>query len=563
MADGGWKRPLQQASQVSETCPWGRENDDTWGVTMDLNELISGLGIRAVGATDGVRVCDITEDSRTAVPGSLFIARVGLKFDGRKSAGDAAECGAVAVLADTDDLELPRPPAPRPVVLVTDRVSETAAVLAERFYGEPSSKLALVGVTGTNGKTSIVTMTRALLQGVKPGAVRTGMIGTVEVDDGREVARASMTTPPAVELSRTLGSMVEAGCRAACMEVSSHALDQRRPDALRFAAAVFTNLTGDHLDYHKTTEAYLAAKRRLFELLPEDGVRVLNADDPASKAMDGPNARWCTARGDASAPWRVAMEAADPAGMTLAITTPGGEIRGRVGLVGEHNAMNVLQSVAAADAVLERLGVADAAERLAGLRAALPQVVAPRGRLERVSGPGDAVTVFVDYAHTDDALSRTLGAVRAVLPQGSRLTVVFGCGGDRDITKRPRMGKVAAELADRVVVTSDNPRSERPGVIVDQVLAGVPKEHKSRCTVQIHRGHAIRQAVMSAREGEVIVIAGKGHETEQISVDGAGQMMTRHFDDAEVAREFLRERRLRLTPPPAAPPPTGAGTGRA
>lgn len=509
---------------------------------MDLNELISGLGIRAVGATDGVRVCDITEDSRTAVPGSLFIARVGLRFDGRKSAADAAECGAVAVLADTDDLELPRPPAARPVVLVTDRVAEVAGVLAERFYGGPSSRLAVVGVTGTNGKTSVATMTRAILQGCR---VRTGLIGTVEVDDGREVAPAAMTTPPAVELSRTLASMVEAGCGAACMEVSSHALDQRRADALRFAVAVFTNLTGDHLDYHKTVEAYLAAKRRLFELLPPNGIRVLNADDPASDAMDGGGARWCSGNGDPRATWRVSVESADLAGMGLVIESPVGEMRGRVPVVGGHNAMNVLQSAAAADAVLERAGV-PADQRRAGIEGALRSVHAPRGRLQPVSGPGDAVAVFVDYAHTDDALERTLGAVRAVLPQGSSLTVVFGCGGDRDTSKRPRMGRVAAGLADRVVITSDNPRSERPSAIVDAVLAGVPKEHKARCTVQIDRGHAIRHAVMSARDGEVVVIAGKGHETEQISVDAAGNVVTRHFDDAEVARAVLRERRMRL-----------------
>jgi UDP-N-acetylmuramyl-tripeptide synthetase len=517
---------------------------------MDLNTLISGLGIRAVGATDGVRVCDITEDSRTAVPGSLFIARVGLKFDGRKSAADAAECGAVAVLADTDQFDPPLPRHDRPVVLVTGRVPEAAARLAERFYGDPTTKLQLVGVTGTNGKTSVATMTRAILQAfpVKgmggPSGVRTGLIGTVEVDDGREVAPAAMTTPPAVELSRTFATMVDAGCRAACMEVSSHALDQRRADALRFAVGIFTNLTGDHLDYHKTSEAYLAAKRRLFELLPPDGVRVLNADDRASDAMDGPNVRWCSGKGDPRATWRVSVESADLSGMVMVIESPIGVMRGRVPVVGGHNAMNVLQSVAAADVVLERLGVGTESRR-AGIERALGSVHAPRGRLQPVSGPGDKVAVFVDYAHTDDALERTLGAVRAVLPENSSLTVVFGCGGNRDTTKRPRMGKVAATLADRVVITSDNPRSERPGAIVDAILAGVPKELRARCAVQIDRAQAIRQAVLDARDGEVVVIAGKGHETEQISCDAAGNPVVRHFDDAEEARTVLRERRLR------------------
>lgn len=520
---------------------------------MDLNTLISGLGIREVGATDGVRVCDITEDSRTAVPGSLFIARVGLKFDGRKSAADAAECGAVAVLADTDQFDPPLPRHDRPVVLVTDRVPEAAARLAERFYGDPTSKLQLVGVTGTNGKTSVATMTRAILQAfpVKgmggPSGVRTGLIGTVEVDDGREVAPAAMTTPPAVELSRTFATMVDAGCRAACMEVSSHALDQRRADALRFAVGIFTNLTGDHLDYHGTWEHYRAAKRRLFELLPPDGVRVLNADDPSSDAMAGgdiANTRWCSGGGDPRATWRVSVESVDLSGMMMVIESPIGVMRGRVPVVGGHNAMNVLQSVAAADVVLERLGVG-AEVRRAGIERALGSVHAPRGRLQPVSGPGDKVAVFVDYAHTDDALERTLSAVRGVLPENASLTVVFGCGGNRDTTKRPRMGKVAATLADRVVITSDNPRSERPSAIVDAILAGVPTERRARCTVQVDRGHAIRHAVTSARDGEVVVIAGKGHETEQISCDAAGNPVVRHFDDAEEARTVLRERRLR------------------
>jgi UDP-N-acetylmuramoyl-L-alanyl-D-glutamate--2,6-diaminopimelate ligase len=366
----------------------------------------------------------------------------------------------------------------------------------------------------------------------------------VEVDDGREVAPAAMTTPPAVELSRTFATMVDAGCRAACMEVSSHALDQRRADALRFAVGIFTNLTGDHLDYHGTWENYRAAKRRLFELLPVDGVRVLNADDPSSDAMDGPNARWCSGKGDPRATWRVSVESVDLSGMVMVIESPIGVMRGRVPVVGGHNAMNVLQSVVAADVVLERLGV-PAESRRAGIERALGSVHAPRGRLQPVSGPGDRVAVFVDYAHTDDALERTLGAVRAVLPRDASLTVVFGCGGNRDTTKRPRMGKVAATLGDRVLITSDNPRSERPSAIVDAILAGVPKDVRAKCAVQIDRAQAIRQAVLDARDGEVVVIAGKGHETEQISCDAAGTPLVRHFDDAEEARTVLRERRLR------------------
>lgn len=506
---------------------------------MELAELISGLGLRVVGDPAGVRVCDVTEDSRTAVPGSLFVARPGLKADGRRYAEAACECGAVAVLSDTDDLDLPR--GVRPVVLVAGDVPAAAAVIAERFYGEPSKRLAIVGVTGTNGKTSVATMTRALLQSAR---LRCGLIGTVEIDDGREVAPAAMTTPPAVELSRTLATMVDSGCVAATMEVSSHALDQRRADALRFAVGVFTNLTGDHLDYHKTMEAYFGAKRRLFDLLSPDGVRVLNADDEAARTLGGPNTRWCSGEGRPEATWRVRREGADLSGVLLAIESPLGPIRGRAPVVGGHNAMNVLQACASADVVLERRGLGPEARR-AALERGLASVHAPRGRLERVSGAEDRVTVFVDFAHTDDALARTLSSVREVLPAGSTLTAVFGCGGDKDRTKRPRMGRVASELAHRVVVTSDNPRSERPSAIVDEVLAGIPQERRGVVGVQVDRARAVHHAVTTAGDGEVIVIAGKGHETEQISCDAAGNLVSRHFDDAEEARKALRERRLR------------------
>ncbi len=515
---------------------------------MDLLDLISGLDLRVVGDAAGVRVCDITEDSRTAVPGSLFIARPGLEADGRRFVAAAVECGAVAVLSDTDGLELPGGVGgSRVVVLVSGDVPRDAAALSERFYGRPSLGLDVVGVTGTNGKTSVTTMVRALLNAAD---VRCGLLGGVEVDDGREVAPASMTTPPAVEVSRTLATMVESGCRAAAIEVSSHALDQKRADGLRFAVCVFTNISGDHLDYHRTPEAYLAAKRRLFELLPPDGVRVLNADDPSSDAVGGSGGatrtRWCSTKGDPRAAWTARVVSGDVGGMALVLGTPLGEIGGSVRLVGAHNAMNVLQAVAAADAVLERRG-RSATERVAALRRGLGVLGPARGRLELVSRDEDDLTVFVDFAHTDDALRSTLGSVRSAIGD-RRLCVVFGCGGDRDATKRPRMGAVAAELADRVIITSDNPRRESPGAIIDQILAGIGVP--ARVPVEVHalRSEAVRAGVIGAERGDVVVIAGKGHETEQITSDGAGNLVRSRFDDAAEARRALRERRLRATP---------------
>jgi UDP-N-acetylmuramoyl-L-alanyl-D-glutamate--2,6-diaminopimelate ligase len=255
---------------------------------MDLSDLIAGLKVRTVGggAPGPVRVCDITDDSRTAVTGSLFVARTGLQSDGRKFIPDALKSGAVAVLTDDPAVRLPSSAA---ALLISDDLPLVAAEMAERFYGTPTARLELVGITGTNGKTTTAHLVHDMLNGA---GVRCGLIGTVLIDDGREVSRADMTTPPAIELSRTFATMVESGCKAAAMEVSSHALDQGRVAALRFDIGVFTNLTGDHLDYHKTMEAYAAAKARLFEMLPGDGCAIVNAEDRYAEQM----AKGCRAK---------------------------------------------------------------------------------------------------------------------------------------------------------------------------------------------------------------------------------------------------------------------------
>ncbi len=507
---------------------------------MRLEALIAGLGVRvARGDAASVRVCDVTEDSRTAVPGSLFIARRGRAFDGRKFVGPAVECGASAVLTDDPEVDLPRYP---PVtLLVTGDVAGVGARIAERFYGEPSNKLVLVGVTGTNGKTTVAHLTQQMLGA---GGVRCGLIGTVDVDDGREVAPALMTTPPAVELSRTLATMLEHGLSAAAMEVSSHALDQGRAAALAFDVGVFTNLSGDHLDYHETMEAYAASKARLFAMLPDDGVSVLNADDPTHELMRGPNPVLCTMKGAAGAVWSARVERATPDGMTLRISGPGADVEARTPLLGEHNAMNALQAIAAGAAALKKAGrsdavVAEAAEAM--LRRAHP----PRGRLERVSGEGDDVGVLVDFAHTDDALEKALSAVRAVVPAGAGVWVVVGCGGGKDQSKRPRMGRVAAALADNAVFTSDNPRAEPPGQIISAMMEGVPAAARSRIVVQADRARAIAHAIEHAARGDVIVLAGKGHETEQELPAPDGTVIRIAFDDREVARRALAARRVR------------------
>lgn len=534
---------------------------------MQLGTLVQGFEVSPAPGTaagwESCRVCDLTEDSRTVVPGSLFVARAGGKADGKAFIGSALSAGAMAILCDDASAAGLAHGVP---VLVAQDIAKVSAQIAERFYGLPSARLGIMGVTGTNGKTTIAHLVWRLMNAA---GSRCGMIGTVQVDDGTEVAPAMMTTPPSIEISRTLGVMVESGCEAAAMEVSSHSLDQKRVEGLRFKVGVFTNLTGDHLDYHGSMEAYCAAKSRLFKMLAEDAPAVVNEADPWAGRVVGSECRApivACRKIDADAPaptgpklagareiaWvRIVRESM--AGMRLEMVGPFGRIEADVPLIGAYNAMNVLQACIACHA----MGLS-----AAQVREALEAADAPPGRLERVSEIGSSIHVFVDYAHSDDALQNVLHAVADVMPGRAgaggrvasaagavvsgaapgRLWAVFGCGGDRDRMKRPRMGCVAAAIADRVVVTSDNPRRERPSDIIDQILAGVPSEHRHKVEVQADRARAIRHAIESATPGDVVVIAGKGHETEQILPDGQGGTIRTHFDDREVARTILLER---------------------
>lgn len=535
---------------------------------MELARIVDGLHTRLsvevipqapAHPWQSLRVCDLTEDSRTVVPGSLFVARRGLKADGRVFVEQALDAGAVAIL--TDDRSAARTAQGRAPVVLTHDVALASALAAERFYGEPSSRLKLIGVTGTNGKTTVTWLAWKLLN---LAGLRAGLVGTVVVDDGREVARAMMTTPPAIELSRTLATMAEAGCHAAIAEVSSHALDQKRADALRFHQAVFTNLTGDHLDYHGTMDNYAAAKARLFQLLPQDALAVVNAADPYTPRM----LQDCRAQPlhcslsdgglfdrPALAP-HASVQVLDASmhASTLRLDGPWGRIEAQAPLLGRYNAMNLLQAVC----VAHHAGVP--ADHIAR---ALPKLSCPPGRLELVSEPDDPACVFVDYAHSDDSLRNVLIAARQAMRDSGnqgRLHVVFGCGGGRDTSKRPRMGAAAAQLADAVVLTSDNPRHERPGDIISQVLAGVDPALRDKVVVHADRERAIlaalRAAWASSQPGrrDTVIIAGKGHETEQILPDGEGGTIKRHFDDRQVARAVLESLRAESAPPPAHTP---------
>lgn len=488
---------------------------------MHLADLILGLPIALHGPiVPDIDIAGVTEDSRRVGPGWLFVARPGSKRDGADFVADAVARGAAAVLA--------KGPVQAPLVLACEDPAAIGAVLAERWQGNPSQRLGLMGVTGTNGKTTVAWLLRQIIHAA---GGRCGLMGTIEVDEGTGGRPADLTTPNAEQASEALARMLANGCQSAAMEVSSHALDQRRAAGLTFRVAVFTNLSGDHLDYHGSMDAYAAAKARLFEGLGPQALAIVNADDPASERMvrECPaRVLRCTMQGRADTSVRVM---ADGLHSRVRLAGPWGELESALSLVGDHNAMNVLQAVAAA----HELGVPAHA-----LALVLPDLAPPPGRLEPVAVEGLAgPRVLVDYAHTDDALEKALTAVAARKGEG-RLWVVFGCGGDRDKTKRPRMGAVAGRLADRVVVTSDNPRTEEPGSIVEQILAGVPKGVWKADDVD--REAAIRLAIEQADERDIVVIAGKGHEDYQIVADGPGGTRKRDFDDRLVARAALESR---------------------
>jgi UDP-N-acetylmuramoyl-L-alanyl-D-glutamate--2,6-diaminopimelate ligase len=472
----------------------------------------------SLGSVPDVEITGICEDSRLVSPGNLFIARPGTKSDGSQFLSDAVARGAVAAV-----IQKPVTASPLPQIKVAD-ANTAASVLANLFHGSPSQSVRMLGVTGTNGKTTTTYLVRHILAKINS---RCGMIGTVEIDDGRTRREASMTTPAATDIAALLASMRDKGCRACAMEVSSHALDQGRVAGIQFAGAAFTNLTGDHLDYHKTMENYAGAKARLFSSLSEGAVAVVNAEDKSSERMvRDTQARVIRFGFGKTADYRARDVAVNSNGTNFILHTPDGRAEVNMQLIGRHNIENAL---AAAALVGETLGLS-VHQIAAGLRDAQG---AP-GRLQAVR-QGQPFAVLVDYAHTDDALENVLSALRP-LTRG-KLRVLFGCGGDRDRTKRPRMARTAEKLADVVYVTSDNPRTEAPRSILEQILAGFSDETRDSVVVEIDRREAIRRILSDAQPGDVVLLAGKGHENYQII--GTEK---RHFDDLEEATRALKVR---------------------
>ncbi len=471
-----------------------------------------GAHVRGDGAT---LIGELAYDARAVAPGSLFFCIPGARADGHDFAGAAVAAGADALVVERVlDLEVPQ--------VVVPSVREAMGPIAASFFGRPSERMTVVGVTGTNGKTT----TAFMLESVGRALGRTtGLLGTVETHIAGRVEPVVLTTPESIDLQRVLARMVDAGVEFASMEVSSIGLQAGRVAGTRFSCAVFTNLTQDHLDDHGTMEDYFAAKASLFD--PRYTARaVVNVDDAygrrlaASIGMDH-----VTFALDGGADVRPIEVSLDAGGTDLAADVAGVRIEVRVPLPGRYNVANALTVLATGVALglpLEAVG--------AGI-AATPGVP---GRLEKVDA-GQRFTVVVDYAHTPDALGNVLHAAREITPEGARLIVVFGCGGDRDRAKRPLMGRVASSLADRTIITSDNPRSEAPAEIVAEIARGARGD--GAVVSIVDRRAAIDAAIEEAGPGDVVVIAGKGHETGQRFADH-----TIPFDDRIVAREALEAR---------------------
>jgi UDP-N-acetylmuramoyl-L-alanyl-D-glutamate--2,6-diaminopimelate ligase len=454
-----------------------------------------------------VEITGLAYDSRQAAPGTLFFCVSGFQRDGHEFAPEAVQAGAAALVVERPlGLGVPE--------IVVPDVRAAMAPAAARFHGDPTARLRVAGITGTNGKTTTAWLVRHLLESA---GTSTGLLGTVtSVVGGREepVAR---TTPEAIDLQATFAGMLEAGDVACAMEVSSHALALHRADAIHFAVAVYTNLSRDHLDFHPTMEDYFLAKRRLFEQRP--GASVLNADDEYGRRLAGELDRAVTFGLQAEAEWRAVDVTSGLGGSTYRVIAPGGEASVRSPLPGRFNVYNALGALAAADAL--GVGLEEGAAALEGFRA-VP------GRFEPVD-EGQDFAVLVDYAHTPDSLENVLRAARELTD--GRVIAVFGAGGDRDRGKRPLMGEIAARLADEVIVTSDNPRSEDPEAIIAEIAEGTG----GRARTEVDRRAAIARAVALAGAGDVVVVAGKGHEQGQEFEDGRKLP----FDDVAVVREAL------------------------
>lgn len=474
---------------------------------MKLSQLLKGIEVS--GGYNDAEITDVTQDSRNITNGCLFVCIKGNTFDGHSAAAQALQKGAAAVLVERD-LGLD-------AQVITPNTRAVYSAVCANFFGRPAERLRLVGITGTNGKTTTAFLIKQILDSL---GKKTGLIGTVQNMVGSEVYPAKFTTPDPYELQSLFALMVKAGCEFCVMEVSSQALAQGRVNGIEFEVGAFTNLTQDHLDYHKTFENYFAAKRLLFESCR---TAVTNADDPHGLAIT--NGLACK-----TVSYAVNTNNADFVAKNVRFKTTGVDYdlvcddiaRVRCPIPGRFSVYNSL----CAAAVCVTLGF-----ELHSVIASLETSHGVKGRIEVVPTPGTDYTVIIDYAHSPDGLDNIISSLREIAT--GRIVTVFGCGGDRDKTKRPKMGKIAAELSDYCVVTSDNPRSEDPTAIINDILEGM-KGVSTPFTVVENRKEAIRFAMENAKKNDIILLAGKGHETYQILPTG-----TIHFDEREAVRDIL------------------------
>ncbi len=479
----------------------------------NLQELLTQVSVVTIKGEPGRQVLHLTLDSRQVQQGSLFAALRGYQTDGHQFIDAAIANGASIVLAEA----LPTTLQPNVTYVQVADSAEALGQMAHLFYNRPSEHLKLVGVTGTNGKTTTVTLLYNLLQAL---GYKVGLLSTVENRIGQQVVEATHTTPNAIAIHALLADMVAAGCDYAFMEVSSHAAHQRRIAGLQFAGGVFTNISHDHLDYHKTFDEYIKAKKSFFDILQKNAFALVNVDDKRGNVMVQ-NTRAAVHRYSLHRMANFRAKILDNSLLGLHLELDGHHFHGR--LIGEFNAYNLLATYAAA--VLLGLPPTE-------VLTALSNVQSAEGRFDYIFDQNRRILGIVDYAHTPDALEKVLATIRQLRQAKARVLTVVGCGGDRDRTKRPEMAKIACELSDQVVLTSDNPRTEQPEAILADMEAGVPANATHRVLTIADRRQAIRTACKLAQPGDIILVAGKGHEKYQ-EING----VKHPFDDKAILTE--------------------------
>ena len=482
---------------------------------MRLNELTKGIKTLQIAGDADIDITGVNIDSRKIKPGHLFVAMKGTQVDGHTFIPKALELGAAAVLCE----DMPEERKDGVVYVQVESTEDAVGKVATLFYGDPSTKLKLVGVTGTNGKTTIATL---LYNMFRKFGFKCGLLSTVCNYIEGEAIPADHTTPDPIELNQLLSRMVEAGCQYAFMECSSHAIHQKRIGGLKFAGGIFTNLTRDHMDYHKTVENYRNAKKAFFDGLPKTAFAITNADDKNGMVMvQNCKAQVKTYSTRSMADFRARILECHFEGLYL-------EVDGRevgVQFIGKFNVSNLLAVYGAA----VMLG-----QKPEDVLVVLSTLKSVSGRLEPIHSP-EGFTAIVDYAHTPDALENVLKAIHEVLDGKGKVITVCGAGGNRDKGKRPLMAQEAVKQSDRVIITSDNPRFEEPQDIINDMLAGLDKQQMKKVVSIVDRKEAIRTACMLAQKGDVILIAGKGHEDYQ-EIKG----VKHHFDDKEVVKEIFQ-----------------------